>query len=425
MTKMKLYVIWPICLPVAYLLAAIVNYYIGFAVFPEVSVFVSILFFACALALMLGYSIGLRFPSYGPASIVPTGHGIRLILFWGSLAVIIGYSLQIVNSLILGINITSVLEETNQIRDMAQATILTKLSVLFQFMIYPTLGSMAYMLSCRIKIRWYNWLLLVVIGFLVVFNSFLSVNRNPILGFGISLVFVYLIGMRVSFDRKLLSRIFRASLMIFAFFLLFGFYSRFIVDNREKASLSKLETKAVGNSRYDFDTRILSNSDVRFLHTASYYFSHQFPYVDQAIKIKGPVRFNPTVMNTWLTGQLSGLFPGLYYLYVSGPLAVNFESGIPYYTWNSIVGMLVAGFGWLPPPFIFLLIGYFMGKNMASFARRPSYLSLMWLLLFYQCMSKPYMGFDFNMHANGLFFFIVAVIFLHQIGLLKRFRLVH
>tara|TARA_B110001469_G_C9648771_1_gene329865 strand:+ start:6876 stop:8171 length:1296 start_codon:yes stop_codon:yes gene_type:complete len=418
---MKIYLIWPICLPVGYLLMAIVNYYVGFAVLPEVSLYVSLLFSICALMLLGGYLIGLRHPSLRSAEIIPTERALQRIVFWGSLSVLVGYLLLIANRLVLGINISTVLEETNQVRDMAHGSILTKVSVLMHFVWFPTLGSMTYMLSCKMKIARINWLLLAIIGMLLVFNSFLSVNRNPIIGFVLTLSFVYLVGMRVRLDRKFFGRMIKASILALIFLFLFGIYGRFIVNNRQKASISHLEISAVQSSRYELSAQVFTDGDVRLLHTLSYYFSHQFPYVDAAITIKGPLRFNPTVLNPWLVSQMSGIFPNLYYFYMQGPLAVNYKSGIPDYTWNSIVGMFVAGFGWLPPPFIFFFIGLFQGRSIGNFARRPSYISLLWAFLFYQCLSKPYMGFDFNMYCNGLFGFIILLIVLHKLGGLKSF----
>jgi len=410
---MRLFILIPVLPLLAYLLLSVFNFHFGLTVFGEIKTWTTVFVLFCGVISTLCFVGGLK--TRGRASgFKPKIKTLERVVFFGFLSVSVGLLLQIVDRYMGGLSIKTSLEATSEVRSMRQTTFLSTASVLFLFMYLPAMGSLAYMVFNKIKVRWLLWAVFLIAGGLVVFNSLINVNRAPILNFLFLGAFVLLFGSRVSLSTTHVKRMLWATLAGVTLVIAFTMYSIFISENRTGLSETVQLRTAFERARYDYLAQNLPVGALNFLNSASYYLSHQMIFVDAALNKSNAFRFTPQILNSWFVGQLAPIFPQFYYGYLYAITEVYSIAGVPVYTWRSIIGQLIVGFGWIATPFLLGVLCFFLGCCVRRVIATGDFFAFLLVLGLYYIGVNAYMVFKVDQFINGMIFFMLFLFFLRR-----------
>jgi hypothetical protein len=422
--KFPFYALYPSAILSIYLVVAVINYYFGFFYFPGTDHPVWIYYLVVAMVFQLGYVLGLLAEPAHRVARNPHPKALEFVVTCCLLSTIVGYLFQIADSLMRGINVSQVLEAASEVRQMEGGSILTFTSVVFFAAWLPSLAGLTYLRIIGKGTKILHWILLGAVGILVAFNSFLSVNRSPILSYLLLVVLFFVIGNRIKLNLSIFKRLLPPVVVVLVVLPVFFVYSNFIVNERQEGNQAALTNLDNANARYSIDTSVVSDARMRLLVSTSNYLSHQFGYVDSACNVAGVVNFYPQLLNPWLLGQLSRFASPLRSLSYRSSFEVKnvyYQGGIPRYTWQSIIGTFVTAFGWLGALFAFTCFGFLFGRIVSRAVFLGSYVAMVLAFSLYHALSRPYMMFDFEMFSNGGLIFAIAVPFLLKFHFFRRF----
>lgn len=412
MFRFRFYTLFPGLAIPTYSLLAVSLYYFGPYYYPDLNLGASIYLLFCGMLAFVGFYLGaVKTRSMGKprAPVVARDtHLILLLLFVGSA---IGFLFLIGDLIRGGLGVEEALTMTSEVRKLRDRSLVSTLAVPFNFCWLPAFALFAYMVFWRVPIPWYNYLGLGVNGFLIVFNSLINVNRNPILNLLLLFLFLLIFSRRLNFSMRRVLRFLALIPILFVFVVGFLFYSIFITENRKQMKESLLVKQTIQQSRYDLGSLGMDPGTEAMIVQGGFYFSHPIVFIDAALDTAGLVFFHPTAFNGWLGRQVMRFTPELYYKNINRGYRVYLITGIPPNTWPSFVGNVMIGLGVIPTPFFILAFGYVFGQLLAIAFRAPNLPAFYGMFFCYYLTLFVHKGFEGNQFSNGLLLAIFLCVF--------------
>lgn len=422
---MRFHTLFPAIPFPAFCIISAINFKYGFFVFEELKYPTLKYLVICGLLFLSFYIIGFKKElSRKNHELKPTNNlykTVEKMLPIFIIIAILGQFMQYIDVTKGGVSLDTAVEHTQYVRHIRTRSSLSTVSVLFLMFWLPSLSILFKMIYCKQKISVFIFLLFAVYIFMVVLNSVLNVNRNPILN-----IFILFTLMAISIYRMNIKNILKKGIIILPIFLLsfliFGRYIVFIQANRTGQSITIMERVALRSSRYDLAFTGISAEQIVFLPSGSYYLSHHIRYMEACFDYGKKINYYFPIINQWLWTQIKNVFPVLEKIKMDGPGRIYESSGILIHTWSGLLGSLMASFGYVMAPVFLVYVSYLFGRIACRSFIYPTLLNFSLLILFYYVFSFPYKYFESNHYTNGLFLFII---FLYLIKNSNTKKIIH
>jgi hypothetical protein len=206
-------------------------------------------------------------------------------------------------------------------------------------------------------------ILMASLAFLVVFQSIIDVNRNPIYGLVLLFAYVLILSGVVRIRSMFVMRNLKWAGLAAVLGAAIVSYFLFIASKRAGLQDVSMSERVHQSARYDMTALPLDESTVFALNSLSFYVSHQIPTVEQHVVHNPPVKFSPMILNEFVGMRIGRIYPEFGEWVFDSLYGSFFAAGIPIYTWPSIHGHVIQAFGWIGGPVFLGLLAYGFGRG--------------------------------------------------------------